>query len=140
MAQLGKDGFDNILSNGRLSISKWKKELTTHGDNDNNTTDATNDKVSKFDLNRRIEQVPQVQLKNMDEDGDVNPTKAAQSMVVEGIVDRIAVHNVMNGKTLYHVCWYGYSSKDNTAETADHLLDYFIIAYWRRRNPRKHAF
>lgn len=85
-----------------------------HEDNHDNTTDITDDEMSKL-----------------------VSTEASRNKEVEYFVDKIAADDVFNGYKLYRVRRYGYQAKDDTAEPADHLSDQFIRAYCRRRNGQK---
>lgn len=59
-AQLYKGRTVNVVSVYRLSMDKRKEELTSHGDGDDNTTDAIDDDTTKLDRTQRAEQVLQI--------------------------------------------------------------------------------
>lgn len=134
IARLGEDGINNIMSIDRLSIDKLKKELAKHGDNGNNTTDATSDHMTELDATQKAEHVPPVQPENIYTNGDAGATKASPGEAVEYVVDEILDHDAVNGKKLYCVRWYLSNANDDTAEPAEHLSDNSTKSYCRLQN------
>lgn len=113
-AQLDKEGIENIVSSDRSSIATRKEKLVMHRKNNDNKIDVTDNMTTRLDF-----------------------TERSRNKAGEYVVDKIVGHDVVNGKTIYHVRWYGYEAKQNTARRADHHPDHFIKIYWRRRNRQK---
>lgn len=80
----------------------------THGDNEDETTDVTYNKLTRLDF---------------------SVTK--QHKAVEYVVDAIVDHGVVHGETLYRVRCYMYKVKEDSAKPAEDLSDRFIKTYHR---------
>lgn len=86
--QLDEDGVGNVVSIDELPSATSRYGQATLGDNNDNTTDLTDDKMAKF-----------------------NSTKASQDNTVKYVVNKIDDDDVVSGDKLYRVRWCGVNQR-----------------------------
>lgn len=62
--------------------------------------------------------------------GQINPAPSTGEQ--EFAIDRVVKHGTVDGQIVYGTRWYGYTSTDDTWETAERLPSHFVVRYWKR--------